>query len=182
MADLVLLEIEVVGDPLVRGYPGMSNRELTDDINTTYRDGPADEGALFNYLAKETAKDAATENSASHILGRLYKVDEAGTPGIDGKTFAGSEPAGPFSALSQSDLDACRTLLQIALGDRLSSLSQVMTEAKFVTLLDRVKDTGVMKPADVTAIQALSQNKQSRASELQIGFVREGDVAHVRAL
>lgn len=171
------LKTELTDDPLTRGYSGMSDQAAADDLNTAYRDAVADDGALFNYLAKETAKDHSSEPIASHILGRLYRVDEAGAAGIGAETFVGSETPGPFSNLTAEGLDACRTLLQTARGDRLASLSQVMTEAKFVTLLELVKDTGVMKPADVTAIKALSQNKQTRAVELRIrvgpGLVEE---------
>ena len=176
MADL---RDELLTDPLTRGYSGMTDQEATDDLNTAYRDAPADQGALFNYLAKETAKDHSSEPVATHILGRLRKVDEAGTAGIGAETFVGSETPGPFSNLLAEGLDACRTLLDIALGDRLQSLAQVMTEAKFVTLLDRVKDAGVMKPADVTTIQALSQNKQTRAVELP-GVKSPAKVGHVQ--
>lgn len=179
MADI--LKDELANDPLGRGYAGMTDAIAAADLNTAYRDGPADQGALLNYLAKEKAKDHTTEPLATHLLGRIYKVDEAGTAGIGGKTFAGSETPAPFSALTAEGLDACRTLLQVALGDRLVSLSEVMTDAKLVDLLNRVKDTGVMKLADVTAIQALSQNKQTRAQEIGLGLVRVSDVTTERA-
>jgi len=178
MADIALLETELTDDPLARGYAGMTNQAAADDLNLRIYDGRADSGTLFTYLAKETSKDDATEPFASHILGRMYRVDGAGAAGIGTPTFGAGSP--PFSELSAEGLDACRTLLQIALNDRLNAVSEVMTEAKFIALLDRVKDTGVMKPSDVTAIQLLSQNKQTRGEVIGFNFVGEGDVWDVR--
>ena len=180
--DLTTIKTELDTDPLVRGYSGMSDKAAADDMNTIYRPGNAAAGALFNYLAKETAKDHSSEVAATHILGRLIRVNDAGKAGVGDETFLTTETPGPFTNLTGAGLDACRTLLAVAEQDRLASLVQVMSETKFVDLLNAVKDAGVMKPADVTAIQALSDNKQSRASELGLSDVTTAEIRWARQI
>ncbi len=180
-----ILADEITNDPLARDYASMTDEQVADDLNTSYRplDEPAEAGALFNYLAKETAKDDAAEPAATAIYGRLQRVHEAGNEtaeaaGVASQVF-GTDPE--FSNLTPVRLDACRTLLAVAEQDRLQSLSQIMTEQKFVDMLDNVRGAGVMKPADVTAIQGLSQNTVTRAYELGLSRVRAGTVAQARA-
>ena len=162
------LSKELATDPLARGYAGMTDQQVVDSLLAINRDAPAGAGALFNYFAKETAKDVAAEPSATSILGRLERIHEAGisvanASGSSSQVF-GTDPA--FSNLTPQRLDACRTVLRIAEQDRLGDLAQVMTEQKLINLLDLTVDAGVMKPMDVSAIVALSQNKQSRAEEI----------------
>lgn len=181
MPNFALLADELTVDPLSRGYAGMTDAEAQADISSFYRDGPADPGALFNYLTQETAKDDSTEPVASAILGRIYRVIAAGSAGIGTEVFVGNETPGPFKNLQAEGLDACHALRDLALGDRLGSFAQFTTDAKLVTLLDWVKDTGVMKPSDVTAIQALSQNKQRRDHEIGFGSATVAHITRVRA-
>jgi len=162
-AQVAELQAERTNDPLARGYAGFTDAQFLTSITTFDIDGVAPSGALFNYLAKETSKDHSSETAATQIYGRVLRVIEAGAAALTTQIFC-TDPA--CSNLTAAGLDACVTLKAIADGDRLSELAQVMTEAKFVTLLELVKDTGVMKPADVTAIQALSQNLQTRAQAI----------------
>ena len=184
--DLVALNAELTTDPLVRGYAGMGNAAAADDLNTFYRQGPAAEGALYNYLAKETARDHSSEPVPTHILGRLHRVISAfnrlGDAAIGTEIFVGAETPGPFSNLTAEGLDACHVLLETALSDRLGSLIQDMNEQKFSDMLDFVVGTGVMKPGDATSIKALSDNRQTRAQELGFGTVSAAEVRWARQL
>lgn len=174
MPNFALLADELTVDPLSRGYAGMTDAEAQADISSFYRDGPADPGALFNYLAKETSREDAAEGVATAIFGRLHRVNELGSAAIGTAIF--------FTAnMADEELDACRTILAIAQQDRLQSIAQVMTETKFETMLNHAKDCGVMKAADVTAIQALSQNKQRRDHEIGFGSATVAHITRVRA-
>ena len=72
--DFNAIKAEIDTDPLTRGYSGMNDQAVADDLNTVYRDGVADAGALFTYLAQQTARESPTEGTASHIYGRLKRA------------------------------------------------------------------------------------------------------------
>lgn len=169
--DPVAIKAELDADPLGRGYSGMTDKQAADDANTLYRPGAAVSGALITYLLKETARDHANETTPTTIYGRLHRV--VNTYKVSGDAAFGTQIfeaqqtlSGAFSNLTPVGLDSCVSLLAVADQDRLGQLVQDMHETKFTDLLTHVKDSGVMKPADVTAISALSNNRISRAAEL----------------
>lgn len=173
---LNVLRAEIALDPLPRGYSAMfDDQAVTDSLNALDRPAIAGSGALFNYLARKQAKDIAAEPENSHILGRLRRVVDEGV--IGSKTF---DPGSGASVLTASGKDASYTLLKIAIADRLGSFTESLNAAEFQTLLQDVVETGVMKPGDRTKIIALSENRQSRASEIGMPRVRVGWVKEVR--
>jgi len=174
MADFNGIKAEIDADPLTRGYAGMTDVQVADDMNTVYRDGTADAGALFTYLAQQKAREDPAEGTASHIYGRLKRAAQ-GALGAETFYVGGAN-------LTSNRKDGCATLLHMTEGDRLGAASEVMTKAEITDILDEVIAAGVMKPADRTAIIGLSQNKQSRASELGLGRVRTGNVTTARAM
>ena len=183
--DIQVIKTEIDTDPLLRNYAAMTNQQVADDMNSFYRPGIAAPGALFNYLIKETARDDSSE-TPTNIYGRLARIvaagrDTLGPPGEE--VFAQTYTPGPFRNLTPVSLDACVCLLAIADQDRLGTLRQDMNETQFDALLENVRLAGVYKPADVTAIKALSDNRQSRGQELDLSNrVREGEVERARAL
>ena len=171
-----ILAADLTTDPLGRGYVGMTDQQAADDLNTSYRDADIRPGALFDYLSSETAKDIPAD-TATVIYGRLKRVDQSGA--IGASTF-GADPAN--SNLTDVGLDACRTLLAMADQDRLGAFTERTTKIRFKEMLEAVKDAGVMKPSDVSAIVALSQNQQTRGQELGVGRIKEGHVAEARKI
>ena len=185
--DVTIIKSEIDTDPLVRGYSGMTDAQVADDMNTLYRPGVAENGALSTYLFKETARDHANETDATPIYGRLCRV--ICTYNLEGDAAFGKQifeaqqtPTSAFSNLNPRGLDACQTLLALANQDLLGELVQDMSETKFTDLLDWVADSGVMKPGDVSNIVALSNNRQSRAAELGLTDISVSEVRRARAL
>lgn len=181
MGRIAVIKSEIDGDPLTRSYVGMTDIQVANDMNTAYRDAPADQGSLFNYLALEKAREdpaeglsTHTEGLSTHIYGRLRRAAD-GVIGTDVFVVGGA-------SLTDNRKDACVTFLQIVDADRLGSITDNLNSTKFGDLLDEVIAAGVMKSGDKTAIVALSQNMQSRGTELGVGVVYEGHVAAARAL
>ena len=181
MGRIAKIADEITADPETRGYAGMSDAEVADDMNLPIYDGPSETGALFNYLISNKARDQPGEDPTI-IYGRLARVDEAGS------TVANAGPPGNqiFGAggsnLTPERLDACRAFLDLARQDGLESFVQLQTtEVSLGVMMDLVIAAGVMKSGDKTNILALSQNKQSRGQVIGVGRVKPGEVSQARA-
>ncbi len=71
MADI--LEDEIANDPLVRGYSGMSDQQLTDDLHTQYRTRNRDVMTSTQIMAEvgDAAYDALTNTNKTKLLSLL---------------------------------------------------------------------------------------------------------------
>lgn len=179
-AQLQVLKDELTGDPLARGYAGMTSQQKADDINSAYRPGPPSQGALFAYCCYTRVKDVAQESESSHIYGRLKRVDDTGAAGIGTKVF---NPNG--STLSAPRLDACWAFKAIVDQDRLGQpVPDLNNDVISGTdqMLDMVIAAGVMKPVNAQDIVGLSNSQLTRANELGLPKVKAGDIEAAEAL
>ncbi|MDJ0512808.1 MAG: hypothetical protein QNJ62_05125 [Methyloceanibacter sp.] len=184
MGRIAKIADEITTDPETRGYAGMTDAEVANDMNLVLYDGPSETGALLNYLMSNKARDHTSE-TPTIIYGRLARVDEAGNAAAEATTpdnqVFGTD--GAFSNLTPERLDACRAFLDLARQDGLESFVALRTtEVSLGDMMDLVIAAGVMKNGDKTNILALSQNKQSRGQVIGVGNVKWSDVEKARAL
>lgn len=177
MVDTVaLLAAELTADDLVRGYSAMSDQAAADDLNTAYRDAPASMADLFDYLIENrahtnTGTDTTVANQTpSTILGRLIMAAEQSA--IDADPFG----AGGAKVLNSRELHSAKAFLFMLKEGLAGNVD--FTDTIQGDILNDLINGGVMNAVNRTAIIALSQAKQSRAQELELGVVA---VAHVTA-
>ena len=86
--------------------------------------------------------------------------------------------------VTQEQIHAAKMFLFLVNSPHINTLDFLNTEvdAMFSALGGGGPNAKVWKPADITALKALSQNQQSRAQELGLGTVKEGTVTRARAL
>lgn len=82
MSILQILADEISADPLVRGYSGMTDQQVTDDINTAYRTRPVGLVATEDiYEAIVPAEYALISASDKEDLAQLYRAhSSSGVP------------------------------------------------------------------------------------------------------
>ena len=173
--DIAILSNELTTDPLVRGYSLMTDQEAADDLNTSYRDAPANPSVILDYMMK-------TEFRNSTIYGRVGVIARLNPNAVTGDF--GVAPTGAVGAAVAIDwrmVAAAKALIRLT-SDQGGSISTPLTNTELTNILTEMDTTNaeVMSIAQRDAIIALSQNQQSRGSELGIGFVREGDVIQAR--
>lgn len=78
---LDVLKAEIDGDPLVRGYAGMTNQQIADDINTAYRDNwrPISSSQLFEAIdsTEFVALSDANKSRVDRLLGLGENIQTA---------------------------------------------------------------------------------------------------------
>ena len=162
------LRTELDDDPLARGYSGMDDAAAAFDIGEIfYRPAVASIETLRNYFLLE-------RKNSMPLIGRLEIV---------ANSTVGADPLGDTVSLTLEQITAATTMFLIVTPS--SEFSLNLNDSRFDSLLnDLAAGSGakVISPGDKTAIQALSDNQQTRASELGLGNVREGTVAQARAL
>lgn len=183
MVDLTVLKTEIDTDPLTRGYSGMDDAAVAVDINTFYRNGPADADALYNYCVQNKAKDD-TAATPTNILGRLIRLSRTTDADVGTEFFLDDGTVGPSKNLTAAGADAGRTLLAFVTGGGIGGAFAIdLGDVDFVDILEEVRKTGCFKAGDKNAIEALSVNRQSRAMELGIvNIANASRVAQARAL
>lgn len=176
MGKLQKIKTEIDTDPLTRGYSVMTDLQVADDMNIVYRGADGGISGMARYCFENKSRtNTGTDTVSTSLLGRLQVVAEA---------TAGTDPMGTTSNLTQQNVHNAKALLNILLSPHVETVDFVNTE--IVGLLENMSggagNAKVWKTADVDAIKALSQNKQSRANELGIGKVLAGQVTEARAI
>ena len=178
--DYFALKSEIDTDPLARGYAGMTDQQVADDMNLFNRDAPATSQAILQYLTLERFRQGS-------LYGRLMMV-ALSRPVRDGASNWSIPPV-PLGvsdadiAITQEHIAAANAILRYADVDVATTVT--LLDTRFDALLDDIGPTGceAIGANDKTALQALSQNQQSRAMELGIGgHIKESDVAFARSL
>lgn len=253
-----IIKQEIDTDPLSRGYAGMTDKQVTDDMNTIYRSAPGGVDAMITYMVTENNRtNNGGDTLATNIMGRLERVatspigadvfrqgglweagagnlgitvaaDPANTitfgAGHDVSSINVKDPielvgfgddndgihrlnavAGQVLTLEGKQLninlelnrvafvasaqrnrmltaqqrDAAAGIFTLAAGN----ITQIdFTNTEIETSLNHIQAAGVWGAGDTAALLGLSQNRQSRGTELTVGRVREGDVTRARAL
>ncbi len=187
-AQLQILKTEIDTDPLTRGYAGMTDLQIADDMNLFNRAGAAPSSAVFAYLASETNQTGqGSDTTATSILGRLQHVAEARPKATQvGNEYDGDDVFDRGTASGHVKVkEKHAAAMLFALVTSGQSVDVDWTANAFDSALDELvgnANAGVMKPGDKTAIVALSQNITTRGRELGLGKVREGHVTQAKAL
>jgi len=176
MGKIAILKTEIDTDPLARGYVGMTNLQIADDMNLVNRDTEGGTVGMLTYLLKNRSRtNTGTDTVATSIYGRLQSVAES---------VVGDNPFGASgNSISMEHIHTAKMLIALITSPQVSTMDFVNVEV--VIMLDLMGggagNAKVMKPADIVAIKALSENQQSRGQELGVGIIREGDVEGAKA-
>lgn len=171
--NLVALKSELTQDPLGRNYAALGDEAAAVRINVIDRPFDGISAPMLTYLAvNKNRTNTGTDTVNTSMLGRLILAAGA---------TIGTDPFGSGVLVTLDMKCSALALLEILRSDKLQALPfQTNTLQQLLTDMISV---GVMKVADKTAIIALSDNRQSRASELNLGGVpTTSDVAAARRL
>lgn len=163
-----LLKTELSTDPLTRGYSGMSDQQAADSLNAKDRPGRRPIEALQEYCFNTLYNPAGTQKDTSSLW--LLAEDVA-----NGVAISTATDPNPTDKMKDGGRALCILLKRNPLDD------WDFTQATLSTLLSQLVNADAMTTAHKDAIVALSNNQQSRASELSIGLVEPGNVAEARA-
>jgi len=166
------MSLQALKDELIAGHPtsgaySVNNQAAANELNALNRVAVASVEALRNYFLLERKGNMA-------LMGRLEYVSQQSVGAVN--------PLGDAVTLTLAHVTACQTMMRITNPG--SDFALDLNDARFQSLLDDLAGgTGckVIGPADKTAITAMSQNKQSRATELGFGLMREGHIEVARA-
>ena len=176
MANIALLKIELDTDPLTRGYAGMDDPTAAATFNVIDREAPPDSGALLQYIILERFR-------TGNLYGRINMAAFASP------LRAGNAWEIPPLPLGAAGADVVPTFDQIQsaaafmrLLDTDTRFAVSLLDSRIDTILSDLVSVGVIGAGDKTAIQALSENQQSRATELGIGRVDPRHVTQARSI
>jgi len=177
MVDYAALRTEIDTDPLVRGYAGMTDQQIAESMNALDRPAAGGVDGMLHYLLVNRSRDnSGSDTIPTALIGRLYAMANAN----EGDDVFGVVPA---RLATQESIHAARLFLTLVQSPHLTELNFLDTEVDFAyQVLGGGSGRRVWKPADITALQGLSKNQQSRASEIGLGRVHVGDVTTARTL
>ena len=178
--DYSILKPEHDDDPLVRGYAGMTPHQVADAMHLLlYRDAPADPLAMLEYTTLERYRTGT-------IYGRVKMVADSRPVKNGGAWTIPPLPLGVGQTditPTQKHIASANSLLRFLDTDIASTVTLV--DSRFDSILDDLAGGGgvqAMGPNDKTALQGLSQNKQTRESELRLSEVKPGHIQEIRSL
>jgi len=163
---LAILKTEVLTDPLVRGYAGMTDAQVAADMNLLNRPGQTTVEQLRTYFLLE-------RKAGMFLYGRLHTVAQSAV---------NDDPIGETTPLTLEHITSAQTMCNIL--NPTSGFSLDLADSRFDALLNDLaggQGAKVIGAADKTAIQAFSLNTISRGEELNIGKVKKSQVAFVRS-
>jgi len=133
------------------------------------------DGMLRYIVENRSRTNTGTDDVATSILGRLESVAEAA---VSDDVFGATG-----NTITMEHIHAAKMFRTLFVSSHLGSIDFANTEV--IAMMDALGsgsgNAKVWKPADVTALKALSQNTQSYASDQGIGFVKPGHVEQARA-
>lgn len=173
MSRIQILKDELTTDPLSRGYAAMTDQQAIDSLNALDRNAPTDKNIILQYMLLERYRtNSGADTKVNYLYGRLQMVCDANV----GDDVFGSTT----NILTQDQKASALTFIRLLGSD--SGFALDLLDSRFTNMLTDIRNAEVFGPVDKNAIQAFSQNKQSRALELGIGRVRLGDVEFARSL
>lgn len=163
-----ILSDELTNDPLGRVYSGMADQQVVDSMNALDRPAKGGVSGMFNYLLENTNRsNAGTDTTQTPILGRLHHVANSNI---------GDDPFGSLVLVTLVGKHAAQAFIDLLLNPQLQSIDFESANLPYA----RCTGMEIWSAADVTALKALSQNKQSRARELELPKVKIGHVTEAR--
>jgi len=174
------LKTEIDTDPLTRGYSGMTDIQVADDMNLVNRPDSilAIEKIIKFLLLENTHKTDGTDTQDRSIWQRMKEVVALSTT----PTAAGSNPWGSTAVGTITEIQQIKThqLLELFTLSAQGNLNVDISDSKFKVYLAGTQAAGCMSTAQETAFLALEDNLQSRGNELSLGNIRQGDVIEAR--
>ena len=176
MPDIQILKDEITNDPLIRGYAGMTDIQVADDMNLINRPAEGGTERMLNYCIKNRSRtNNGADTTPLPLIGRLQLVaDAALTEDPFGTTIAANQ-------VSREMKTWARTFLYVLTSPTLETLDFLDTEVDTGYIALGPGEAVVWKTPDIDALKGFSQNQQSRGTEIGWGRVREGDVTLARA-
>lgn len=172
--DYTALAAELSTDPLTRGYSAMTDAQAATDLNTVYRSAPNVIGEMMKYLInKKHRTNQGGDDTFSPIVGRLEHVSRSN----DGDDPFG-RVSGGYAGLDIQHIHACSAFLELFRSQHLEDLDFGDANLPW----GFVEASGAWSTTHTSDLQALSDNQISRAEELGLGPVTEGDISYARAL
>ncbi len=177
--DIIATEITV--DPLARDYASMTDLEVANDMNSLYRpiNSQPIAGIIKFLVLDNTYKEDDGDDTQDRAIWRRMKevVALSDTPTAATANPWGSTAIGTITEIQQLKVHQLMEFFTLmAQGD----LNVDVSDSKFQVYLSGAVSAGCMSTAQKNALIALANNQQSRASELGIGIVQEGNVQEAR--
>lgn len=172
-AQLATLKTEITTNPLgiTPAYSTMGDEAAADRINVIDRPADGSVNGMLNYLLVNKSRDnTGTDTVATSMLGRLILASQ---------TAVAANPFGATGGAMTLDTKcSALAMLEIVRNPNVTTLPY--QKSTLQQLLDDMVTAKVMKAADKAAIIALSNNLQSRASELGLPRVTASDIADAK--
>ncbi len=179
--DIVILKTEIDVDPLGRVYSGMTDAEIVISLNVVDRPAPSisiEEAIKFLLMDNTYKTDDGDDTQARSIWQRMKElVSMAVLPSV-----AVANPWGSSSLGNITEIQQVKThqLLEFFTLSAQGALSVDLSDSNLQGYLQGARLAGCMSAPQEVAFLALMENRQSRASELGLGQVREGHVQKAR--
>lgn len=174
------MDIAALKTELDSGHPDTGAYNVNDEtaaaeLNAMNRPAEGGVDGMLSYLITNRARsNEGTDTVNTAILGRIEHVAESSV---------GDDPFGTGSVLTLEHIHAAKMMLRTMTSAQLSTVNFVNTEfGNALSALAGGTGCDAIRPADKTALEALSQNQQSRATELGLGRVWPINVTEARAL
>lgn len=172
----IALAAELSGDPLGRGYAGMTDAEAHTDLHTAYRDVPRQVSvdAVRQYLIAEIDGSGIDQRST---IALLREFAEKGTVRGEVPTV---QPSTSLAA-RQSAAEMIWYMLQREDRDALFEVSNTNIAAQFVSIgPDSGNGPSVLTNTQLLAIANLAVQTVSRVVELDIAGTDEAEIRWAR--
>ena len=178
--DIEIIKTEITDDPLTRGYSGMTDVQVANDMNTLYRplDNVSIETIIKFLLMDNTHKTDGTDTQDRSIWQRMKEV-VALSSAPDG---AVANPWGSTAVGTITEIQQIKThqLLDFFTLSAQGDLSVDLADSNFQVYVAGAEASGCMSASQETALLGLGDNLQSRAQELEISKVTVGNVMEAR--
>lgn len=170
-AQLAILSTEILttGHPDTGAY-NANAQTAADEINALNRPNSNTVQAMFMYLFnKKHRTNQGTDTVYTPIIGRLLHVADSA---VDADPFG----RGAGNEVNLQQIHACKAMVTLLNSTHIDLLDYSDTDLP----LGYLNGAGVISPSHKTALDELSNNLQSRATELGLPQVKASHITEVR--
>jgi|SaaInl4_150m_RNA_FD_contig_31_1614622_length_1707_multi_5_in_0_out_0_3 hypothetical protein len=172
---------EIVGDPLLRGYSGMTDQALLDDGYTFYRPSPniTIQTAMDFLLMENTYKVGDGDDTQDRSIWQRMKevVGMSTSPSQAIANPWGSISLGNITEIQQVKVHQLHGFFTLSAQ---GNLPITLTDSNFKVYLAGAESAGCMSAAQKAAFLALADNLQTRWGELGLA-PKLGQIERARA-
>ncbi len=178
--DIPALKNEIDTDPLARGYAGMTDIQVADDMNLSNRRGLVGIADMLKFLLLDNVYSTDGDDTEARSIWQRMKevVSMAAVPVSPGS----ANPWGSTSIGNITEIQQIRThqLLSFFTLSAQGSLVVDIEDSNFQGYLTGAQAAGCMSVSQKNDFLALADNLQSRGEELSLGKIREGHIQKAR--